>query len=437
MSDNDALSPPDDSSRLRTWRILIIGVVAIAVVLGFALIIMAIGQDVTGETQVNALARSNNECVRCHRETTPGIVAQYGRSTMAAADVACEDCHEVAADYPGAVEHEGTYVLASPTTAMCETCHQAEVAQFNASRHGLPAYVAMVGLEGLTDEQLAIYRTIPEAQPAPNEMRNALFAIEGPAITKFACESCHNIGAPAPDGSVGQCQKCHLRHEFSQEQARKPETCNACHIGPDHPQWEIYQESPHGIAYMTSGHEWNWTAEAGTLTVEDFPAPTCAICHMSGFGATGTTHDVGERLTWYLFAPVSERRPGWENNAVRMQSVCLECHNARFVSDFYAAADAATEAVNDWVLESQAMIEPLLANNLMTSEPFDEPIDFTYFELWHHWGRTAKFGVWMQGPDYTQWHGAYEVLADLAELKEMVNAKLQEAGIEPQAEAGQ
>src|SRR5690606_33311824 len=179
MSDNDAQSPPD-SSHIRTWRVLIIGVVATVVVLGFALIVMAIGQDVTAETQVNALARSNNECVRCHRETTPGIVTQYGHSTMAAADVTCEDCHEVAADYPGAVEHEGTFVLASPTTAMCETCHQAEVAQFNASRHGLPAYVAMVGLEGLTDEQLALYRTIPEAQPAPNEMRNALFEIEGP-----------------------------------------------------------------------------------------------------------------------------------------------------------------------------------------------------------------------------------------------------------------
>jgi hypothetical protein len=37
----------------------------------------------------------------------------------------------------------------------------------------------------------------------------------------------------------------------------------------------------------------------------------------------------------------------------------------------------------------------------------------------------------MQGPDYTQWHGAYEVLADLAELREMVDAKLQEAGLEP------
>ena len=54
---------------------------------------------------------------------------------------------------------------------------------------------------------------------------------------------------------------------------------------------------------------------------------------------------------------------------------------------------------------------------LLTAEPFDEPIDFTYFELWHHWGRTAKFGVWMQGPDYTQWHGVYELLSDLAELQ--------------------
>ena len=91
---------------------------------------------------------------------------------------------------------------------------------------------------------------------------------------------------------------------------------------------------------MTSGDTWNWDAEPGTLTVEDFPAPTCAICHMSGFGAAGTTHDVGERLTWYLFSPVSERRPGWEDNLVRMQNVCLECHNANFIDDFYADGDA-------------------------------------------------------------------------------------------------
>ena len=70
----------------------------------------------------------------------------------------------------------------------------------------------------------------------------------------------------------------------------------------------------------------------------------------------------------------------------------------------------------------------------MTSAPFDEPVDFTYFELWHHWGRTAKFGAWMQGADYTQWHGAYEMLSDLAELREIVAQRLSEA-VSPEATA--
>ncbi|MFQ5854108.1 MAG: multiheme c-type cytochrome [Anaerolineae bacterium] len=418
---------------IHSTRVLIIGLVAVSVVLGLALVVLVIGRPVAPPTveRVDALARSRDECVVCHRRTTPGIVEQYGHSTMAAAEVTCRDCHEIEADYPGAVEHEGTYVLNQPTTAMCERCHTAEVAQFYQSRHALPAYVAYAGTQDLTPALLTMYEAIPEGGFAPDKMRNALFALEGPAVTRFACEACHNIGKPQADGSVGECQKCHLRHEFSLEQARKPETCNACHIGPDHPQWEIYQESPHGIAYMTDGHNWHWGAEPGTLTVNDFPAPTCATCHISGFGASGTTHDLGDRLTWYLFAPISQRRPGWQDNKVRMQNVCRECHNKNFIEAFYTDADKATEAVNAWVAQSNEIVAPLKEQGLMTDAPFDEPIDFTYFELWHHWGRTAKFGAWMQGPDYTQWHGAYEVLSDLAELRELVDAKL--AG----AEAGE
>ena len=281
----------------------------------------------------------------------------------------------------------------------------------------------MAGASVLTPEQMIRYEGIPEGGFAPDKMRHALFAIEGPDVTPFACASCHNIGRPQADGSVGECQRCHLRHAFSLEQARKPETCNACHIGPDHPRWEIYEESPHGIAYATSGGSWNWGADPGTLTVSDFPAPTCATCHFSGFGASGTTHDVGDRLTWYLFAPISERRPSWEDNRVRMHSVCSECHNEKFLAGFYAAADRATEAVNAWVRQSDDLMAPVKAAGRLSAEPFDEPIDFVYFELWHHWGRTAKFGTWMQGPDYTQWHGVYELLSDLAELRELTASK--------------
>lgn len=421
-------------SPLRRWRVLIFGLAMIIVVMGAILITLAVAQSRLSAEQdskpVNALARSDDECVVCHARTTPGIVQQYGRSTMAAAEVGCRDCHEVKADYPGAVEHEAIYVLQSPTAAKCQDCHGVEVAQFQASRHGLPSYAAYAGTDGLTPDQLAEYQAIPEGSFAPDKARNALHKLEGEAITRFACEDCHNVGKPALDGSTGQCQKCHLRHEFSLEQARKPETCNHCHIGPDHPQWEIYQESPHGIAYAVDGDNWHWDAEPGTLDPTDIPAATCAVCHMSGFGGAGTSHDVGERLTWYLFAPISERRPGWQDNAVRMQSVCRECHNEVFIKTFYTDADAATEAVNAFVEESNQVIAPLVENNLLTAAPFDEPIDFTYFNLWHHWGRTAKFGVWMQGPDYTQWHGAYEILHDMAELREMVEDKLKEAGIE-------
>ena len=421
------MGDPTAKTPLPLPRLLVAGLVVVVVVLGLAMLILAVGQSRTTAEQaeaVDALATSRDDCVVCHRQSTPGIVEQYGQSTMAAAEGGGRDCHEVASDYPGAVEHEGTFVLNQPTPARCERCHSSEVAQFNQSRHSLPAYVAMTGTAGLSADHLAMYQAIPEGSFAPDKMRNALFAIEGPEITRFACESCHNVGRPQPDGSVGECQQCHLRHNFSLEQARKPETCNACHIGPDHPQWEIYEESPHGIAYHTGGEDWNWQAEAGTLTVSDFPAPTCATCHFSGFGSSGTTHDAGDRLTWYLFAPISERRPSWQDNRTRMQAVCRECHNETFIDDFYNDADAATEAVNDLVSESDTIMAPVKAAGLLTEAPFDEPIDYTYFEAWHHWGRTAKFGTWMQGPDYTQWHGVYELLSDLAELKEMAEAKL-------------
>jgi hypothetical protein len=89
------------------------------------------------------------------------------------------------------------------------------------------------------------------------------------------------------------------------------------------------------------------------------------------------------------------------------------------------------ESVNNFVHQADDIIKPLKDQGLLTAAPFDEPIDFTYFENWHHWGRTAKFGMWMQGADYTQWHGAYEMLSDLAELTEMTRQKLEAADAVP------
>lgn len=420
---------------LSNLRLLLSGVILTGIVLIFVSVaVVAFDDEDSVRDSFSQISDSDDECVVCHINHTPGIVNQFGASDHFKNDVSCADCHEVEADYPGATQHPEAefYVLTQSSTAKCEFCHREQVQQFNLSRHGLPAYVAYAGTDSLSEDHLAMYEAIPEGGAIPGgRERNAIHALEGPDVTRFTCEACHDVGAPNVDNSVGDCTACHLRHEFNLEQARKPETCNACHIGPDHPQWEIYQESPHGIAYMTLGHEWNWEAEPGTLTTEDFPAPTCATCHMSGFGLSATTHDVGDRLTWFLAAKISEPRPNASENRLRMQNVCLACHSSEFIETFYDDADRLVASINDWVRLSDAMVAPLQENGLMTDAPFDEPIDYVYFNIWHHWGRTAKFGAWMQGPDYSQWHGAYEILHDLSELREMVDQRLEDAGFEP------
>ena len=57
------------------------------------------------------------------------------------------------------------------------------------------------------------------------------------------------------------------------------------------------------------------------------------------------------------------------------------------------------------------------SDELLTAQPFDEPIEYLYFDLWHYGGRTAKHGAYMGGADFVQWHGYYEMVSKLAELK--------------------
>ena len=125
----------------------------------------------------------------------------------------------------------------------------------------------------------------------------------GEPIAIVGCESCHGskvkidpsspnqlssktwpnsgIGRINPDGSKGACNACHSRHSFSAAQARQPENCGKCHLGPDHPQKEIYEESEHGIAY--SGNREKMALDSPTWVVGKayYEAPTCSTCHMS------------------------------------------------------------------------------------------------------------------------------------------------------------
>jgi len=109
-----------------------------------------------------------------------------------------------------------------------------------------------------------------------------------------------------------------------------------------------------------------------------------------------------------------------------MQNVCFQCHTKTFVSNFYDQFDSQVDLYNEkYGKPALALMKLLKANNLITSIPFDDKIEWTYFYLWHHEGRRARHGAAMMAPDYTQWHGNYDLAERLymemvPEVKELI-----------------
>ena len=64
-------------------------------------------------------------------------------------------------------------------------------------------------------------------------------------------------------------------------------------------------------------------------------------------------------------------------------------------------------------------MKALREEGLLTPDPFDEPLEFMYFDYWHYYGRTAKHGAFMGGADFVQWHGNYELLKLMKEMEAM------------------
>jgi hypothetical protein len=100
-----------------------------------------------------------------------------------------------------------------------------------------------------------------------------------------------------------------------------------------------------------------------------------------------------------------------------MKSVCRECHTEAHTERFYERAEEVLAATNDKVHAATEVMDALRADGLLTPAPFDEPIEFLYFDYWHYYGRTAKHGAFMGGADFVQWHGNYELLALFVELE--------------------
>jgi len=250
-------------------------------------------------------------CINCHDTVTPGIVKQWQESKHSKVGVKCYVCHKAREDDPAGFDHNGFRVTTIVTPRYCESCHPEQVKEFRESMHDEAALFSLSAYGVVSGEKVEDNVTMGQTK---NYKTN--FSRES---AEAGCLDCHGtlikvgkdgklinwpnmgIGRLNPDGSAGSCAACHTRHTFSIAQARKPETCGQCHLGPDHPQREIYEESKHGNLVAANGEHYNWDVPPGQWGPEDIEAPTCATCHMSGFGgAVKSTHNVSARLKWEL-----------------------------------------------------------------------------------------------------------------------------------------
>lgn len=428
---------------------------------------------------------SSRGCFECHQQTSPGIVDHWKFSTHAEKGVGCVECHQAGESDVDSFNHYGSWIATIVTPMDCSRCHPTETAEFTASHHAKGGNI-LASLDNRLAETVEGSRTpFDPHSPTPGM---AITQVNGMASVDSGCKQCHGskvalesidgslitvddlkpgpdgkptnlaivsrikkdgngkpvlhsstwpntgIGRLNLDGSRGSCSACHSRHDFSPRRARQPENCGKCHLGPDHPQKEIYEESKHGVAYRDLQQHMNLDAATWILGQDYSQAPTCATCHMSGHSKNGgkVTHDPGERISWTNRPPVSalldtnaegelvketdpEKRQAlikstWQSKRQSMQQVCLHCHTPAYVEGFYKQYDDFVVNYNEkFAKPGQKIMTALRKRQLITEAEFDDEIEWTWFYLWHHEGRRARHGASMMAPDYSHWHGMYEV----------------------------
>jgi hypothetical protein len=428
---------------------------------------------------------NSKSCVECHQKESPAIIDHWQGSTHAIKGVGCVECHQAQKEDIDAFDHYGALIATVVTPLDCSKCHRKEAEQFANSHHARAGNI-LASLDNRLAETVEGSR-VPFNPHSPTPGME-VDQVNGMASAFTGCQQCHGskvglrsvdggvitsedlmpgpdgkptntqavaavlrdaagkpvldhstwpntgIGRLNLDGSAGSCSACHSRHDFSPRRARQPENCGKCHLGPDHPQKEIYEESKHGVAFRDLKDKMNLDSKDWVLGEDYTQAPTCATCHMSGHSRNKgeVTHDPGERISWTNRPPISlvmdtnqegevvtEKDPEKRASLVaetatvkrnRMRQVCAHCHTPNYVDAFYKQYDDFVVLYNEkFGKPGQAIVQALRDQELISEPEFDEKIEWTWFYLWHHEGRRARHGASMMAPDYAHWHGMYEV----------------------------
>lgn len=380
------------------------------------------------------------QCIDCHSKRTPNVVADWKQSRHSQVDVGCDTCHGAA--HMSAADAAKAKI---PTPETCAQCHQAQVAQFKKGKHAM-AWASM------------------EAMPTIHYQPMAL--TEG----MKGCGGCHKLGLKSPEqiaalqkeGSrfgIASCDACHTRHTFSVAEARSPQACETCHMGFDHPQWEMYSSSKHGVR--------NELKQLHVQT-ENSAAPTCQTCHMQegnhevrtawgflavrlpmpedkqwaadratileGLGVLDPNGQPTKLLEVVKAADVARLdQQSWQAERDKMLKTCTQCHSANFARQQLQYGDDMIRNADHLMAEGIRSVAGLYKDGLLP-KPANYPYAFPNLLTFHdaptsieqklfvmfleHRMRTFQ-GTFHASPDYALWYGWSEMQRDLTEIKEL------------------
>jgi hypothetical protein len=397
-------------------------IVAVSVILGLLVVGGALAQD----------------CEECHQKITPGIVSDWQLSKHGQNGINCGVCH--------GREHSSDQDVANvkiPTPETCAACHETKVEQFKSGKHAF-AWAAM--------------NAMPTAHWQPMALMDGM----------KGCGGCHKIGLKSEDEiqklksdgagfGVASCDACHTRHLFSVEEAKQPQACQTCHMGFDHPQWEMYSSSKHGVRYLL---------KQNGILAEETAAPTCQTCHMqegnhavrAGWGflavrlpmpedeqwasdratilqALGVLDPEGNptaRLDVVKAADVARlTQEEWQKDRDKMLETCSQCHSSNFAKGELEKGDDMIRETDRLMAEAIHIVAGLYKDGTLEKPseyayPFPDLLTFhdapttveqKLFVMFLKHRMRAFQGTFHANPDYALWYGWSEMTRDLAEIK--------------------
>ncbi len=388
------------------------------------------------------------KCITCHKGFTPNLVTDWESSKHSKQKVTCSTCH--------GEEHSSSKnsdLAKLPEEKVCADCHEKQFNQFSKGKHNF-GWTAM--------------NALPITHVEPDEL------IEGGR----GCGGCHNMGIKSEAQKKDQhekgyryqnnsCDECHTRHSFSKKEARNPRACQQCHMGYDHPQWEMWSSSKHGARYFCK--------KAGDLP-KTANAPTCQDCHLpkgthenrTAWGFLGVRLPLPEDPQWKADRIIILKALGvlnpktgqpterleavkavdmvrlteeaWSTERKKMIKTCRRCHSKKYVKKQFAMGDSMIRKADRLMAEAIEIVATLYQDGIIKKPDdysFAYPdllffmrtggssmnkvsyIDQVLFRMYmKHRMRTyqAFFHV---NPDYAYWYGWAMMTKDFAEIKNL------------------